>query len=227
MSVIKRKLKSDRGASITWALLIFLVCTVVGSAVLVAGTAAAGRMSKLPENDQRYYAVTSAAGLLRDALSQPFTVERSAVTESGLQKCLIQYNPADPDNADKLEKALVRKMMGWSDSGTVGYEEFTKDSIDLDAPVIINDFSISSTDNVGTALENLKCMLELGNDGSIQATVFKGDPPANSDGFLKNEYRIQMRFELNRTLTDDDGVKTDVFSWTLHDARTVLSKDKS
>ena len=52
---IMRKLNSERGASITYALLIFLVCAVVGSSVLVAGTAASGRMSKVPENDQRYY----------------------------------------------------------------------------------------------------------------------------------------------------------------------------
>ncbi|MBQ6479684.1 MAG: hypothetical protein IJI45_01070 [Anaerolineaceae bacterium] len=64
MGRIKKKLKSERGASITWALLIFLVCAVIGSAVLVAGTAASGRMSKVAENDQRYYAVNSAARLL-------------------------------------------------------------------------------------------------------------------------------------------------------------------
>ena len=64
MNRLKKKLNSERGASITWALLIFLVCAVVGSAVLVAGTAASGRMSKAAENDQRYYAVNSAARLL-------------------------------------------------------------------------------------------------------------------------------------------------------------------
>ena len=68
MNRVKKKLNSRKGASITWALLIFLVCAVVGSAVLVAGTAAAGRMSKLAENDQRYYAVTSAARLLINEL---------------------------------------------------------------------------------------------------------------------------------------------------------------
>ena len=61
---LKQKLKSQTGASITFALLLFLVCAVVGSAVLVAGTAAAGRMSKIAEMDQRYYAVNSAASLL-------------------------------------------------------------------------------------------------------------------------------------------------------------------
>ena len=65
---IKDKLRSRTGASITYALLIFLVCAVVGSAVLVAGTTAAGRMSEIAEYDQRYYAVTSAARLLIDLI---------------------------------------------------------------------------------------------------------------------------------------------------------------
>ena len=65
---IRMKLRSARGASITFALLLFLVCAVVGSVVLAAGTAASGRLSRLNEQDRRYYAVTSAAGLFRDAL---------------------------------------------------------------------------------------------------------------------------------------------------------------
>ena len=36
------KLKSSRGASLMMALLLFLTCAVVGSAVLTAGTAALG-----------------------------------------------------------------------------------------------------------------------------------------------------------------------------------------
>ena len=69
MHKLKQKLKSQTGASITFALLLFLVCAVVGSAVLVAGTAAAGRMSKVAEMDQRYYAVNSAARLLMDQVA--------------------------------------------------------------------------------------------------------------------------------------------------------------
>jgi hypothetical protein len=65
-SAVVRKIVSKTGASITFALLLFLVCAVVGSVVLVAGTSAAGRMSQIAEYDQRYYSVTSAAELLAD-----------------------------------------------------------------------------------------------------------------------------------------------------------------
>nr|WP_297706949.1 hypothetical protein [uncultured Butyrivibrio sp.] len=65
---IMNKLRSEKGASITFALLLFLVCAVLSSVILAAATAAAGRMSKIAESDQRYYAVTSAAELLKDLL---------------------------------------------------------------------------------------------------------------------------------------------------------------
>ena len=64
MQAIKNKISSQRGASLTFALLLFLVCSVVGSVVLTAGTAAAGRMSEISEMDQRYYSINSAAKLL-------------------------------------------------------------------------------------------------------------------------------------------------------------------
>ena len=58
------KLRSQTGASITFALLIFLVCTVLSSVLFTAATVSSGRMSGITEADQRYYAVTSAAELL-------------------------------------------------------------------------------------------------------------------------------------------------------------------
>jgi hypothetical protein len=44
------------------------VSAVLSSVILAAATAAAGRMSKIAESDQRYYSVTSAAELLKDLL---------------------------------------------------------------------------------------------------------------------------------------------------------------
>lgn len=74
---IRRKLKSRKGASITFALLAFLVCAVLGAVVIAAASAAGGRVKDLAEMDQRYYAVTSAAQLFREELDkQTFTIER-------------------------------------------------------------------------------------------------------------------------------------------------------
>lgn len=76
------KLRSRTGASISFGLLIFLVCTVLCSVILVSATTAAGRMSKIAETDQRYYAVTSAAELLKDLIDgETVTIEKVTTGE--------------------------------------------------------------------------------------------------------------------------------------------------
>ena len=68
MNRIRNKLQSRRGASITFALLLFLVCAVISSVVIVAASTAGGRLSTVREMDQRYYAATAAADVLRQTL---------------------------------------------------------------------------------------------------------------------------------------------------------------
>ena len=76
---LNNKLSSQTGASITISLLLFLICAVVGSVVLAAGTTAGGRFSKLSEMDQRYYSVSSAAELLGQELDgQKVTIVRTS-----------------------------------------------------------------------------------------------------------------------------------------------------
>ncbi len=71
---ILNKLRSQTGASISFALLLFLVCAVLCSVIITAATAASGRMSRIAETDQRYYAVTSAAELMKDLFGEHPTV---------------------------------------------------------------------------------------------------------------------------------------------------------
>ena len=78
---IRQKLTSQSGASITYALLLFLVCAVVSSVVLAAGTAASGRMSQSVSNDQRYYSVTSAAEFLKKEIDGESVVLKKAATD--------------------------------------------------------------------------------------------------------------------------------------------------
>ncbi|MBR1629143.1 MAG: hypothetical protein IJ679_07750, partial [Lachnospiraceae bacterium] len=49
--------------------LLFLICTVICSVIMVAATTASGRLAAIAETDQRYYSVTSAAMLLRDVIN--------------------------------------------------------------------------------------------------------------------------------------------------------------
>lgn len=63
---IRKKLKSETGASLLFSLLLFLVCAIIGCIVLNAGTLSTSKTIKRAEMDKRYYEVTSAVEFLKD-----------------------------------------------------------------------------------------------------------------------------------------------------------------
>lgn len=68
MKAVQRKLHDRSGATLTVALLFFIMCAAAGSVILAAATTSTGRLSQLQASDQNYYAVISAAKLLRDEI---------------------------------------------------------------------------------------------------------------------------------------------------------------
>ena len=107
MHAIRKKLQSRRGASITFALLLFLVCAVIGSLVLAAGFAAAGRLAKLADSEQRFYAVNSAAELVLSELCG----DGNKVTVVGIKRDGDNYTytplPAEKNICNDLAKCIV------------------------------------------------------------------------------------------------------------------------
>ena len=108
MNAMKNKIKSQRGASITFALLLFLVCAMVSSVVIVAATTAGGRMSNLPDIDQRYYAVSSAAELLGKALNEQVVT----VIKNRTRTIKYTYNADGTQNggAVKTPQSLITEI---------------------------------------------------------------------------------------------------------------------
>ena len=99
------KLRSREGASLTFALLAFLVCAVISAVLLASASAAAGRVSKLAETDQRYYAVTSAAQLFCDKLDgQQFTIERKKVKKHTV---VTAYPTSTNDAGEEITSTTV------------------------------------------------------------------------------------------------------------------------
>ena len=112
--MMSAKIRSNRGASLIFALLLFLVCTVIGSVVLAAGTASAGRMSKLGESDQRYYSVTSAAQLLAKELTDKEirivrTCQETNTTEYELENDKLTPKAGFPEKTYAYETTLYRR----------------------------------------------------------------------------------------------------------------------
>ena len=92
--MIRNKLKSNTGASLSMALFLFLICTVASAVILTAATAAAGRAAAVDETDARYYAVSSAAELLAKELSGKTVTIKRVKTETS-----IVTTNWDPDGA--------------------------------------------------------------------------------------------------------------------------------
>ena len=65
---VRAMLGNESGASLVAAILFFVLCGVGASVILAAASASAGKMKKVPEADQKRFAVESAAGFLRDEL---------------------------------------------------------------------------------------------------------------------------------------------------------------
>ena len=187
---LKQKLKSQTGASITFALLLFLVCAVVGSVVLTAGTAAAGRMSELAKMDQRYYSVTSAAQLLRDTMDgKQVTVTQKTVTENGT--IITSPSPeVDPEVESPILKASALHL------------------IKENAEDITMAWNLTGSSEIQNAALNVKIKETLSSDGTM--TMLISNVADNSSGGTSGSsyiYTLQMVFTADKTESVDKRMK--------------------
>ena len=91
---IRHGLEDERGASLSMALMVFLVCTVVASMVISAASASAGQLSQQKESQKTYYNLTSAAALVWESLSDISGegVGRGAAEIELTRKCDANYS---------------------------------------------------------------------------------------------------------------------------------------
>ncbi len=102
---IRQKLSSESGASILVALLLFLMCAMVGSVILAAATASMGREKLLDENDSendslKRYALSSAANILIAELG------------GNADPVQIDYPSAEDTDQEQSLQALREQMAG-------------------------------------------------------------------------------------------------------------------
>lgn len=109
------RLETENGASLAAALLFFALCGVGASVILTAATTTAGKLRKVPEADQKRFAVESAAGFLRDELMDPKT------------KVTITDIKVDDEKADSPEYTL---NYSWADGKTTGTDSVLGSCVD-------------------------------------------------------------------------------------------------
>lgn len=108
MNAVQRKLQDRSGATLTVALLFFIMCAAAGSVILAAATTSTGRLAELQASDQNYYAVVSAAKLLRDEIDgQTISVgqtETKTVTTTRKEKTEKDENGTDVTVVEETTK---------------------------------------------------------------------------------------------------------------------------
>lgn len=139
------KLKSSAGASILFAILVFMLCILAGTAALTAAAANSGRYTHLKAEQQAYLAVSSAAKLFRDEfvnskytatvetvkISNPTTVidTKGDVKDGKIDAADPAKSPSPDLKIPKYYKdyldSAVKVKEGFSSSGTSAPGEFT------------------------------------------------------------------------------------------------------
>lgn len=189
MNRLKSKLTSQSGASITYALLLFLVCAVVGSIVLAAGTAASGRMSGAVSSDQRYYSVTSAAKLLKNKLDGHSN--RIVYTGTGSEFYSGTGNVIDTSKATKKTfdgKEVLPDPLGIMDYGSAvvgGWLSASTDPLKYD--LTVKDTTDSSVKC------SVKVSLSIVQSGSVPVLLLS---VSNSDT-TEGTYTLELNFTAN------------------------------
>lgn len=191
MNAVRRKIESQKGASITFALLIFLVCAIVSSAVIVAATTAAGRLSTMDEMDERYYAVTDACELLCDIFdgkTVTVTVKTEQVDGSEVTTATaVADNPILKDATEKL-------MEGANDD--ILPEGLTQ-PVEIEGEHLKYSGSISETLNNGTLTFDVSAAGGKTNSGVYKLSViFASNVKRTYEGSAETGYKAIVTWKL-------------------------------
>lgn len=81
MKKLKNRLVSRRGASLLFAMLVFLLCALAGTAALTAASANSGKYAHMREDQRKYLAVSSAVELMKDQLTNSRFIATLETTE--------------------------------------------------------------------------------------------------------------------------------------------------
>ena len=235
------KLKSSRGASLMMALLLFLVCAVLGSVVLVAGTASAGRFANLSKMEQRYFAVNSAAELLRTELSgdQPFTVTRTKEVTNTTKIVIgeggaVSYGSVEPGtpsysyavspavNAGNNAELLRYRLACWLVFGTdAPTGTLTQAQYDHDSRSAVSAVPGTMTITVdGKAELAVDVTVKLKENGQLELEL------SNHEGSEK--YRLRMTFAANAEAETSKGEITKIVTTgSGMEEQTVVTETKT
>lgn len=154
MKTINKKLNSQSGVTILFAMLLFLVATVVSLVIIVAATSSINRESSFKESVQRNIELDSAVLMVKN-----FTDKKDKYTFSGEEG---NYNYQFVGTESELEKVIIeisRRVINNTQTNNTGSFTISGDNLsnidcnyEIDfnigsSPFVILTFSIKDGDN--------------------------------------------------------------------------------
>ena len=154
MKTINKKLNSQSGVTILFAMLLFLVATVVSLVIIVAATSSVNRESSFKESVQRNIELDSAVLMVKN-----FTDKKDKYTFSGEEG---NYNYQFVGTESELEKVIIeisRRVINNTQTNNTGIFTISGDNLsnidcnyEIDfnngiSPSVILTFSIKDSDN--------------------------------------------------------------------------------
>ena len=246
------KLRSQTGASITFALLLFLVCAVLCSVIITAATASSGCMSQIAETDQRYYAVSSAAELLQKQIDGKMVsivevekswtattyssgvitgTEEAPVPDGEIASATYIVPDKKASEIDETDDYIAKNLIG--DSG------FVNDTIRKDAAMKVNAgetlidrvLALASTfhSTAGLDYDALAVTIseKLDTDGNITLTIYNAKNAKGEDSTVGDRYTLILPFGVDRsesTNTKTENVSSTAVSDTEYTVVTKTTK---
>lgn len=158
---MRKKLQSRSGASIVFALFIFLFCAFVGASILVIASTTTGELSDKQKNDQAYYTLTSLADYLSGELTNTtyyydvsYETDPAGTIASRLYPTTGIFNSAVKEMADQV-------------SGHLRYDNTTPS----DPKVMTFTFSSEAVNNTALGSEPVRVRFIMNADYDITVTL--------------------------------------------------------
>ena len=215
IKTLKRKLTSNTGASLTFALLLFVVCAAIGSIVLTAGTVASGRLANKTEMDERYYRVVSAVDMLKKELNdKEVTIVRKRDMTSGVPVYSLTFD-GNYSN-DFLTQRTLELLASKKDDNAMFISEFYNAGGDDNT----NNFKFNVVASAESKVD-IETKVEYGNM-TIDISSEVEDPTKD-----KRKYLVRMTFTpvISEVYSVDGKVETKraTIKWVLNNVEKVSS----
>ncbi len=225
---VQRKIEDRSGASLSVALLFFLVCAIVGSVLIAAASVSMGRMKGIEQGEQERYAVDSAMELIAEKLGKG-EVEFVASTNRKDVKETIKYKKdledSKPHKKGEIEERYIDgclvdfendwkfKISGYDTSGDdlpqlrkdIAYKIFfhyinPDNSSKSTSEKLLGSFYPSADEN---KFRNLQAKFNNDEDSEELKNFFLGKPKTTWDSISENDFRYISTGGTDTTLKED------------------------